>query len=105
MPNKIPATICNTEDIYKPLESTEGWLKCHVCGEYPKVWIFDNGNFAKCRCMGQYEKVFTTSIIECYFRQNKSYDGYKHLLRDAWNARCNSILFKMWRMWLEKNNA
>ena len=37
-------------DDYKELKDKTGWEKCSVCGEYPRVWTFDNGNYAKCSC-------------------------------------------------------
>lgn len=41
---------------YKPLESAEGWLKCPNCNEHPRTWVFDNGNYARCRCAYKYHK-------------------------------------------------
>ena len=37
-------------DSYSPLKSVKGWKKCKTCGEFPRVWAFDNGKFAKCCC-------------------------------------------------------
>jgi hypothetical protein len=105
MSNKIPASIYDPEDIYQPLESTEGWCKCILCNSFPKVWVFDNGNFAKCGCYEKYQgDVSAPSVMDWCYNQKKSYDDYKHLLRDAWNVRCNTIPLNMWKRWLEKKS-
>ena len=78
---------------YKPLEDCEGWLKCPHCNEYPRVWVFDNGNFARCRCNYKYDRggAAATSFIEAVYKRRMAYDEYKNLLRDAWNKHVKSL--------------
>jgi hypothetical protein len=79
-------------DDYKPLENTEGWERCPNCQEFPRTWVFDNGNFAKCRCQYKYEGgVVAKSIIQAVYKESIPYDEYKGLLRAAWNNRCASL--------------
>jgi len=77
---------------YEPLENTEGWLKCPNCNEYPRTWVFDNGNYARCRCAYKYEKggAEALSIVEAVLKRRMPYDEYKLLLRDAWNEHVTS---------------
>lgn len=71
---------------YKPLVSTDGWLMCPACHEYPRTWVFDNGNFAKCRCHYKYNgAVRAQSIIEACHYGGMPYDQYLGLLKAAWN--------------------
>lgn len=78
---------------YEPLESTEGWLKCPNCNEHPRTWVFDNGNYARCRCAYKYDKggAEALSIIEAMVKRGMTYDEYKSLLRDAWNAYVRAL--------------
>lgn len=45
-----------TIDAYLKLEENkhvrypEKWNTCPLCGQKPRVWIFDNGRYAKCLC-------------------------------------------------------
>lgn len=79
---------------YKPLGDCEGWLKCPHCDEHPRTWVFDNGNYARCRCNYKYEKggAAALSIIEAMYKRGMAYDEYKNLLRDAWNNHVESLL-------------
>lgn len=76
---------------YKPL--SEKWLQdsipfreCPLCGQLPKLWIFDNGAFAKCECKA-IQAVHGETIMEFH----KAHKGdmrnwHNHSdLRDAWN--------------------
>ena len=78
---------------YKPLEDPTGWLKCPSCNEYPRTWVFDNGNYARCRCAYMYERggAAALSIIEAMHKRQIPYDEYKVLLRDAWNDHVRSL--------------
>lgn len=76
-------------EAYKPLESSDGWLPCPNCREVPRVWVFDNGNHAKCRCGYKYEGgVSAESIIDAVHERKVPYDEWKDYLRISWNARC-----------------
>lgn len=77
-----------TIDDYKPLENPEGWLKCPSCNEYPRTWVFDNGNYARCRCVLKWERggASALSIIEAVQKRKMPCDEYRLLLREAWNA-------------------
>ena len=85
---------CATIDDYKPLKNPEGWLRCLNCNEHPRTWVFDNGNHARCRCVYKYEKggAQALSIIEAILKRQMSYDEYRLLLRDAWNAHVSGLL-------------
>ena len=84
--------------------SEEGYKKedlipCPTCVEYPRLWIFDNGRLAKCKCYGRYESgVSAISIMEVYKRDNGSVVNYnKQDLSDAWRYRCEEIDKKLMR--------
>lgn len=76
-------------DAFKPLESIRGWKKCRGCGEFPRVWIFDNGSFATCCCnldkFGQNE-ARSESIMSVHARNKGNISEYsRNNLRAAWN--------------------
>jgi hypothetical protein len=76
-------------DSYKPLKNTEGWLKCKYCLEHPRVWQFNNGNFADCKCGEMYQGTIirAESIMSWVTRHNGSglwYNGDR-MLRIVWN--------------------
>lgn len=87
----------NLIDAYKPLDkcrfvkNKDDWEVCPDCGEKPRVWIFDNGEYADCKCCKDlYEhgasSVSVESICEHMRKNNGStlnYDG--DLLRKEWN--------------------
>jgi hypothetical protein len=78
-----------TIDAYKPLADATGWEQCPNCHEYPRVWVFDNGNYAKCRCHYKYEGcVFAESIIDACVVRKVPYEEWLDYLRLAWNAHC-----------------
>lgn len=78
---------------YKPLADPAGWLECPYCGEHPRTWVFDNGNYAKCRCTYKYDKpeAEALSIIEAVQKRKMAYDEYCVLLRDAWNTHVRAL--------------
>jgi hypothetical protein len=78
---------------YEPLDDCEGWLKCPRCDEYPRTWVFDNGNYARCRCAYKYEKggAEALSIVEAVLKRRMPYDEYTQLLREAWNGHVRSM--------------
>jgi hypothetical protein len=78
-------------EAYRPLDSTDGWERCPNCGEHPRVWVFNNGNHAKCKCQYKYEGgVHAESIIDAVLVRKVPYVEWKSYLRTAWNARCMS---------------
>lgn len=74
-------------DAYKPLESVKGWKKCIACKEFPRVWIFDNGRYAKCCCGDKYSQdgAQAESIMSVYKRTGKTAEYDPDELRVAWN--------------------
>lgn len=75
-------------DAYKILSNYDGWLKCKSCNEYPRLWIFDNGQYARCRCNYKYDNadVRTESIMSYYRRTGKTDNPLAEIsLKEAWN--------------------
>jgi hypothetical protein len=75
-------------EAYKPLASVKGWKKCKYCKCFPRVWEFNNGSFAGCKCNKKYtdSKVRSESILSYITRNNGSALNYPHDgLRKAWN--------------------
>ena len=73
---------------YLPLKDIAGWSKCPKCNELPRVWIFDNGSFAKCRCTYKYDlpEASSESIMSVCRRNNGDVSEYdRDYLRQAWN--------------------
>jgi hypothetical protein len=77
-------------DDYKPLDNTDKWDRCPNCSEYPRVWVFDNGNYAKCRCSYKYEEPQATaeSITSACYKRGIPYEEYQEYLRKEWNEYC-----------------
>lgn len=79
---------CN--DAYEPIKYHKGWKKCKVCNEIPRLWIFDNGSYANCRCYYRWSEtpVQVESILS-YVKRNNGYLGdfvkSEERLRLAWN--------------------
>lgn len=70
------------------------WNSCPVCKAKPKVWIFDNGRFADCKCGKKYSKrsVKAISIGEYVRNNNGSMARYPDdELRINWNRRCEEL--------------
>jgi hypothetical protein len=80
-------------DDYKPLEDTQGWLQCPNCSEFPRTWVFDNGNYAKCRCSRKYEgaDVSAETVFNACGKRGVPYREYQDFLRVAWNAHCAAL--------------
>lgn len=77
-----------TIDAYKPIQDHKGWKKCKVCKEIPRIWEFNNGSHAKCRCSYKYDesRASSESILSYVKRNNGSALNYDHDgLRKAWN--------------------
>lgn len=78
---------------YKPLEEQYGikpeeWEECPDCNEKPRLWVFDNGKYAKCKCQDTYEEAAASgqSIWNYHKEHNGDMSNYSHNdLRDNWN--------------------
>lgn len=77
---------------YKPLSEChvvpEEWELCPNCEEKPRLWIYDNGEFAKCKCQDTYEKAAAEgmSIWQFHNLHNGDMTNWNHNdLRDHWN--------------------
>jgi len=67
---------------YKPRE----WSTCPKCNAKPKVWLFDNGKFAACKCFGFYDEKVRAESVNSYAHRN-AMKSYRHTnLRDNWNS-------------------
>ena len=80
-------------NFYLPIDDPTGWRPCPLCLQLPRVWVFDNGNYARCLCAKSLygaNQAEAPSIIEAMHKSRLSYDEYKTLLRDAWNSRCKA---------------
>lgn len=80
----------HTIDAYKDPENPGDWLPCAACGVRPRVWVFDNGRYAKCWCSDLYGLPQAEAEGICtHMRANGgsilNYD--RDALRKAWNAR------------------
>lgn len=77
---------------YKSLDecpvNSEEFELCPVCNTKPHLWIFDNGEFAKCLCGGTYDKAHAQgmTIWEFHKLHNGDMTLWNHNdLRDNWN--------------------
>jgi|TARA_R110000782_G_scaffold156371_1_gene248506 hypothetical protein len=79
---------------WKEIEFTamENWIECKVCLERPRLWIFDNGRYAKCSCYGEYESGLSSISVMEWYKINTSFVDYpSDELRLNWNNRCFSV--------------
>jgi hypothetical protein len=84
---------------YEPLEdcfnyAVTDWHKCPKCCQRPRIWVFDNGRYAKCLCGTPYGPAQAKAESICdHLRANNgsalSYDGAA--LMKAWNKRCKAV--------------
>lgn len=78
-------------DYYKkvPVESEAGkhWCHCHTCGFQPRIWLFNNGSFARCICYTKYDPcpARSESILSVYKRTGLTAEYNPDNLRIAWN--------------------
>lgn len=74
-------------------ENVDDWSICPNCLEYPRLWIFNNGKYAKCRCQGLYDKAQAVGqSINEYYQINKTLENYSNKdLMENWNKRCMYI--------------
>lgn len=84
-----------TIDVYVPLEDARGWELCPVCLVHPRIWIFDNGRYAKCCCvLNRYSgaEVAADSINSSLRHNGRSgfyYDS--DALRKNWNFHVSQL--------------
>jgi hypothetical protein len=75
------------------------WVSCPRCSAKPRVWIFDNGRYAACKCYTVYSnKVSAVSIMEHYSRHGTTENYPDEELRDRWNYRCEMLIGMMWML-------
>lgn len=88
-------------DDYVTLESAafkpEEWGTCPKCEAKPKVWLFDNGRYAACKCFTFYgQKVKSESVNSAAYRDDmRNFDNDE--LRNNWNnylKNGNMIIYK-----------
>lgn len=79
-------------NFYKPLAECsvkeDEFNACPICDNKPRLWIFDNGEFAKCGCNKQYDKASASgmTIWEYHKLHNGDMTNWNHNdLRDNWN--------------------
>ena len=79
-------------DWYVFPDDIEHYQTCPICEQKPKVWIFDNGSFAKCWCHDLYEPGVQSQSIMDVFRQDGNASNYsrKNLML-AWNRRVSML--------------
>lgn len=86
-------------DSYIFPEDLEEWDNCPVCNAKPKVWEFNNGRYASCRCHNsEYDHhiIYAESIMSCYINDNGSLKNHKDDgLKNNWNTWCRTgeVLF------------
>jgi hypothetical protein len=97
----------NLTDSFKPLEEvydifiwnkechSDKWDTCPKCDAKPRVWLFDNGRMAACKCNTKYidvHKISAISIGEYIRTNNGSMVGFPETeLRDNWNQYCYDL--------------
>lgn len=78
-------------DVYKQLEDNTNWKQCPTCNEFPRLWIFNNGSHARCRCNHKWDAApaIAESIMSFYKRTGGT-DYDRNKLRDDWNLYCET---------------
>ncbi len=64
------------------------WHTCPKCLKKPRLWIFDNGEYAKCGCNSTYDQASASgqTIWEYHNQHNGDMTHWSHNdLRDKWN--------------------
>lgn len=86
-------------EFYKPFDeervTPSEWNECPVCGEKPRIWIYDNGEYAKCKCQDTYDKSAASgkTIWEYHHEHNGDMTEWNHNdLRDNWNKYVEQTL-------------
>ena len=73
------------------------WDTCPNCNTKPELWLFDNGEYARCDCMEKYKDntyISGPNIGECYNKGKliKQYNPYE--LCDNWNKHIKHLIRK-----------
>ena len=78
---------------YKPVKDPDAWLECPACKTKPRVWLFDNGRYAKCLCDEKYKAARVSAVaINAVWRETGSTELYdRDELRRNWNAHVQNI--------------
>ena len=86
-------------DAFVPPDDGKDWDECPKCHVLPRIWVFDNGRYAKCLCSkGKYieAEVSAEDIMTVHRRDHGDTTNYDvDALRKAWNARCSVESAKM----------
>jgi len=83
-------------DWYKEPEDINRWAPCPECGFTPRIWVFNNGEFANCVC-GDDEyhhkhKVSAKPVMYYIEKYNWDCSKYDHdKLRKNWNRYANKL--------------
>ena len=80
-------------DAYRPIEEVlpkgarYGWLECTGCNEKPRLWVFDNGRYASCKCFKKYGRHVCSESCLSTLKRGASLveDHYCGELRNNWN--------------------
>ena len=56
----------------------EFWLKCRVCGSKPRIWLFNNGRYAKCKCFGKYEPGVKAECLQSVYNNEGELTESEH---------------------------
>lgn len=76
-----------------PNETKHLWNICPSCLALPRIWEFDNGRSAACKCNSKYDnkKIYAISIGE-YYRKHNTLNGFPdNQLRENWNKHTEKI--------------
>jgi hypothetical protein len=76
----------------------ENWTDCPECESKPKIWSFNNGNYACCKCYSKYgnHDVEAINILEYLNQNDGSAEGYQDdQLMKNWNKRCIDLFFNI----------
>lgn len=80
-------------DAYVPVPEGKDWATCPRCGVRPRIWEFDNGRFAKCRCSGKWDPASVSAIsIGAVWRRDQNTAAYDNdELRKNWNLHIANL--------------
>jgi len=83
-----------TIDSYKPIgETDKEWLACPLCGVRPRVWLFNNGEHAKCCCGDIYDgaEARCDGALETFHKTGRHDQHDFDALRRAWNEHVRGL--------------
>lgn len=72
---------------YEKVNVDHEWIDCTRCGVKPRLWVFNNGSWAKCLCYDMYDAppVRTESVLSVYTRTGLTAEYEPDNLRLTWN--------------------